>query len=48
MLDTSMAPIDPIVLKSLAELWPTLFWLTADPSEPESHSALVGKVSTDL
>ena len=43
-----MAPIDPIVLKSLADLQPALYWLDADPLEPESHSALVGEVSTDL
>ena len=43
-----MAPIDPIVLKSLADLQPALYWLDADPLEPESHSALVGEVNTDL
>lgn len=43
-----MAPIDPIVLSSLADLQPSLYWLDADPLEPESHSALIGEVSTDL
>ena len=43
-----MAPIDPIVLSSLADLQPTFYWLDADLLEPESHSALVGEVSTDL
>jgi len=43
-----MAPIDPIVLSSLADLQPSLYWLDADPLEPESHSALVGDVATDL
>jgi len=43
-----MAPIDPIVLSSLADLQPSLYWLDADPLEPESHSALVGDVTTDL
>jgi len=43
-----MAPIDPIVLSSLADLQPSLYWLDADPLEPESHSALVGEVATDL
>jgi len=43
-----MAPIDPIVLSSLADLQPSLYWLDADPLEPESHSALIGEVTTDL
>ena len=43
-----MAPIDPIVLSSLADLQPSLYWLDADPLEPESHSALVGDVTADL
>jgi glycine/D-amino acid oxidase-like deaminating enzyme len=43
-----MAPIDPIVLSSLADLQPSLYWLDADPLEPESHSALVSDVTTDL
>ena len=43
-----MAPIDPIVLSSLADLQPSLYWLDADPLEPVSHSALVGDVTTDL
>jgi len=43
-----MAPIDPIVLSSLADLQPSLYWLDADPLEPESHSALVDDVTTDL
>jgi glycine/D-amino acid oxidase-like deaminating enzyme len=43
-----MAPIDPIVLSSLADLQPSLYWLDADPLEPESHSALIGEVTADL
>ncbi len=42
-----MSPIDPIVLNSLADLQPSLYWLDSDPLEPESHSALVGEGSTD-
>jgi hypothetical protein len=37
-----MAPIDPIVLASLTDLQPSLYWLDADPLEPAPHSALVG------
>lgn len=43
-----MAAIDPVVLRHLADLQPMLYWLDADPLEPESHSALVGDVTTDL
>lgn len=43
-----MAPIDPIVLSSLTDLQPSLYWLDSDPLEPESHSALVGDIATDL
>jgi hypothetical protein len=43
-----MAPIDSIVLASLADLQPSLYWLDADPLEPAPHSALVGEVSAYL
>ena len=43
-----MATIDPFVLRHLADLQPTLYWLDADPLEPESHSALIGDITTDL
>lgn len=43
-----MATIDPIVLRHLADLQPLLYWLDEDPLEPESHSALIGDVTTDL
>lgn len=43
-----MATIDPFVLGHLADLQPLLYWLDADPLEPESHSALIGDVETDL
>ena len=43
-----MATIDPFVLRHLADLQPLMYWLDADPLEPESHSALIGDVATDL
>lgn len=43
-----MAAIDPIVLQHLADLRPMLYWLDADPLEPDSHSALIGEVEADL
>ncbi|MCX6427744.1 MAG: FAD-dependent oxidoreductase [Actinobacteria bacterium] len=43
-----MATIDPFVLGHLADLQPLLYWLDADPLEPEFHSALIGDVETDL
>jgi glycine/D-amino acid oxidase-like deaminating enzyme len=43
-----MVAIDPIVLQHLANLQPMLYWLDADPLEPESHSALIGEVEADL
>jgi glycine/D-amino acid oxidase-like deaminating enzyme len=43
-----MPSIDPKVLRHLADLQPMLYWLDADPLEPESHSALVGDIETDL
>ena len=43
-----MAPIDPFILKHLADLQPALYWLDADPLEPDSHSALIGEITTDL
>ena len=43
-----MATIDPFVLRHLADLQPTLYWLDSEPLEPDSHSALIGDISTDL
>ncbi len=43
-----MVTIDPLVLRHLADLQPLLYWLDEDPLEPESHSALIGDVTTDL
>jgi len=43
-----MATIDPTVLTHLAHLQPLLYWLDADPLEPQSHSALIGDVTADL
>jgi glycine/D-amino acid oxidase-like deaminating enzyme len=43
-----MATIDPFVLRHLADLQPMLYWLDADPLEPESHSALIENISADL
>jgi len=43
-----MPAINPIVLNSLADLQPSLYWLDADPLEPSSHSALTSDIQTDL
>jgi glycine/D-amino acid oxidase-like deaminating enzyme len=43
-----VATIDPFVLHHLADLQPMLYWLDADPLEPESHSALIGEATADL
>jgi glycine/D-amino acid oxidase-like deaminating enzyme len=43
-----MATIDPFVLRHLSDLQPTLYWLDADPLEPESHSSLIGEHEADL
>jgi glycine/D-amino acid oxidase-like deaminating enzyme len=39
---------DPFVLRHLSELQPDLWWLDADPLEPESRSTLIGDVQSDL
>jgi len=39
-----MPAINPIVLNSLADLQPSLYWLDADPLEPSSHSALTSDI----
>ena len=43
-----MPAINPIVLNSLSELQPALYWLDADPLEPSSHSSLTSEIETDL
>ncbi len=43
-----MENIDPTVLRHLADLQPMLYWLDEDPLEPDSHSALIGDIETDL
>ena len=43
-----MPAINPIVLNSLSELQPALYWLDADPLEPSSHSSLTSEIKTDL
>ncbi|HUW87522.1 MAG TPA: FAD-dependent oxidoreductase [Candidatus Paceibacterota bacterium] len=43
-----MSDIDPFVLRHLKDVQPVLYWLDEDPLEPESHSALIGDVTTDL
>jgi len=43
-----MPAINPIVLNSLSDLQPALYWLDADPLEPDSHSSLTSEIETDL
>ena len=43
-----MPAINPIVLNSLSNLQPALYWLDADPLEPDSHSSLTSEIETDL
>ena len=43
-----MPAINPIVLNSLSDLQPSLYWLDADPLEPDSHSSLTSEIETDL
>ena len=43
-----MSDIDPHILKHLSVMQPELYWLDADPLEPEPHPTLVGDVTTDL
>jgi len=39
---------DNFVLRHLANVQPDLWWLDADPLEPEPHPALVGELGADL
>ncbi len=43
-----MDAIDPFVLKHLSHMQPQLYWLDADPLEPDSHPSLIGDATTDL
>ncbi|MSV98259.1 MAG: FAD-dependent oxidoreductase [Actinobacteria bacterium] len=43
-----MANIDSSYLKHLSHMQPQLYWLDADPLEPEPHSTLIGETTTDL
>ena len=43
-----MVSIDPLILQHLVDVQPVLYWLDEDPLEPDSHSALIGEISTDL
>jgi hypothetical protein len=43
-----MSDIDPHILKHLSVMQPELYWLDADPLEPEPHPTLIGDVTTDL
>ena len=36
------------VLRHLSDLQPELWWLDADPLEPDAHSSLIGDVGADL
>ena len=43
-----MSDIDPHILKHLSVMQPELYWLDADPLEPEPHPTLIGDVTTEL
>jgi len=43
-----MSDIDPHILKHLSVMQPELYWLDADPLEPDSHSSLTSEIETDL
>jgi glycine/D-amino acid oxidase-like deaminating enzyme len=43
-----MANIDSSYLKHLSHMQPQLYWLDADPLEPEVHPTLIGETTTDL
>ncbi|MFZ4064513.1 MAG: NAD(P)/FAD-dependent oxidoreductase [Candidatus Nanopelagicaceae bacterium] len=43
-----MANIDSSYLKHLSHMQPHLYWLDADPLEPEVHPTLIGETTTDL
>jgi glycine/D-amino acid oxidase-like deaminating enzyme len=43
-----MVSIDPKVLRHLSMMQPALYWLDADPLEPESRPSLVEEIDVDL
>ena len=43
-----MTDIDSSYLKQLSHMQPQLYWLDADPLEPEPHATLIGDTTTDL
>jgi len=43
-----MSNIDSSYLKHLSHMQPQLYWLDADPLEPEPHATLIGETTTDL
>ena len=43
-----MSNIDSSYLKHLSHMQPQLYWLDADPLEPEAHPTLIGEITTDL
>jgi glycine/D-amino acid oxidase-like deaminating enzyme len=43
-----MSNIDSSYLKHLSHMQPQLYWLDADPLEPEPHATLIGEITTDL
>ena len=43
-----MVSIDPKVLRHLMHMQPALYWLDADPLEPESRPSLVEEIEADL
>jgi len=43
-----MANIDSSYLNHLSHMQPQLYWLDADPLEPEVHPTLIGETTTDL
>jgi glycine/D-amino acid oxidase-like deaminating enzyme len=43
-----MSDIDSSYLKHLSHMQPQLYWLDADPLEPEPHATLIGEITTDL
>ncbi|MEJ6574028.1 MAG: FAD-dependent oxidoreductase [Actinomycetes bacterium] len=43
-----MSDIDSSYLKQLSHMQPQLYWLDADPLEPDPHATLIGEITTDL
>ncbi|CAB4542306.1 MAG: FAD-dependent oxidoreductase [Actinobacteria bacterium] len=43
-----MANIDSSYLQHLSHMQPQLYWLDADPLEPQPHPTLIGETTTDL